>query len=472
MTAVATELPETGTDRVLEAALPKVEAKMAELAARYKVPGLAVGIVRDQRLAWSAGYGYADIASERQPEERALFRVGSITKTFTATALVQLRDEGRLRLDDPIVRHIPEFAAVRNPFGPIEDVTLRRLLTHRSGLMGEPPLGQWETLQFPSIEEMVAALPRISVAIEPDSAFKYSNLAFALLGEVVARVAGRPYDDCVRDAIFAPLGMTGSTFSLTDDLRPRMATGYEVHPFDDDPDVSPHPLIGGMVPAGQLYSSVEDLAKWLSLQFRTDAPERGGAQVLRGKSLGEMHTPLYMEPDWTMGYGLSWMLGRKGENVYVMHSGGIHGFISHVQFSKPHRTGAIALVNGPGPAPEFALEALELVIAAEKEAPPAPLAKPVPTPPEWKRFLGRYVFNGGPVHVECRGGALLLATPSAPGAPPLPPARLEPTDDPLVFTVRGGRSSGEPLTFRVSDGGVVTGFTATGFVFKKTIEMD
>lgn len=470
MTAVLTGQSETAVDPLLDSVLPRIDARMAELANRYRVPGLAVGLVRNQRLAWHKGYGFADFATERRPDENTLFRVGSITKTLTATAIVQLRDAGRLRLDDPIARHIPEFSAVRNPFGSVEDVTLRRLLTHRSGLVGEPPLGQWERLAFPSIEEIVAALPRISVAIAPDSAFKYSNLAFTLLGEVVARISGRPYVEYVQQEILTPLGMTSSTFSLTDAHRPRMATGYLASFFADLPEPAPHPLIAGMASAGQLYSSVADLAKWIALQFRTEAVERGGAQVLRGASLAEMHTPLYMEPDWTAGYGLSWMLMRKGENVYLMHGGGIHGFISQVQFSKPYRTGAIALVNGGAPAQEFALDALELIVAAEKERKPAlPAQPPKPTPPEWQRFLGRYIFTAL-LTIECRDGRLLLVTPVPPGARQLPPATLEPTDEPLVFIVRGGRYSGEPLTFRVSSDGTVIGFTASEFVHKKLIE--
>jgi CubicO group peptidase (beta-lactamase class C family) len=470
MTAIVTDQIETLADPLLESVLPKLDARMAELAARYRVPGLAVGVVRNQRLAWHKGYGFADIATERRPDEHTLFRVGSITKTVTATALVQLRDAGKLRLDDSIVRHLPEFAAVRNPFGDVEDVTLRRRLTHRSGLMGEPPLGQWERLEFPSIEQIIAVLPQISVVIEPDSAFKYSNLAFSLLGEVVARVSGRPYVEYVQDEILVPLGMAESTFSITDALQPQLATGYQPSPFADLPAPAPHPLIAGMTSAGQLYSSVADLAKWIALQFRTEARERSDAQVLRGPSLAEMHTPLYMEPDWTAGYALSWMLMRKGNNVYGGHGGGIHGFISQIMFSTPHRTGAIALVNGAGPAQEFALEALELIVAAEKERKPTlPAQPPKRTPPEWQRFLGRYGFNGGQQTIECRDGRLLLVIPTLPGGRTLPPAELEPTGEPLVFIVRGGRYSGESLTFRQSDDGTVTGFVSSEFVYKRLI---
>ncbi|MBI2861622.1 MAG: beta-lactamase family protein, partial [Chloroflexi bacterium] len=310
---------------------------------------MAVGIVRDQELAWSAGFGFADIETERRPDEHTLFRVGSITKTFTATAIMQLYDEGKLRLDDPIVRYLPEFAAVRNRFGQVEDVTFRRLLTHHSGLVGEAPLGYWETLDFPTMEEILATLPQIEVVIEPDSAFKYSNLAFFLLGEVVTRLSGRPYIDYVRTEILEPIGMTSSTFKMTDRLRPRTAVGYDPHPYEDNPIPSADLIYyKGRTPAGGLYSTVYDLAKWIALQFRMTVPAREGAQVLRGRSLEEMHRPHYMEPDLITGNCLSWMVMRRGENVYFGHGGGAPGFITQIFFNKFSRTGVIVLTNMGG----------------------------------------------------------------------------------------------------------------------------
>ena len=168
-----------------------------------------------------------------------LFRVASITKTFTATAIVQLRDQGKLRLDDPLVKHIPEFGAVDNPFGPIEDVTLRRVASHSSGLMGEPPLDHWSTLRFPTREEWLAVLPQVRIAIPPGSAFKYSNLGYTLLGEVIERLAGQPYVEYMREAIFEPLGMASSAYELTDELRPRAAPGHMPHPFEDGAEPAP-----------------------------------------------------------------------------------------------------------------------------------------------------------------------------------------------------------------------------------------
>ena len=484
-----TDRPETAAnDPTLAGVLPEIQQTVDDLVERHNVPGAAVGIVRDQRLAWFGGFGYADFEAERVPDEHTLYRVGSITKTFTATAIVQLRDAGRLGLDDPLVKHIPEFAVARNRFGPVEDVTLRRMLTHRSGLMGEPPLSHWETLVFPTMEEILASLPNVEVSIEPDSAFKYSNLAFSLLGEVVTRVSGRPYVEYVHEEILAPLGMTETAFALDDRLRAQIATGYNPDIFAHPTVPSPHPLIDGMAAAGQLYSSVHDLAKWLAFQlsaYDADAPVGAhgdgahgdgahGRAPLRSGSLREMHRPLYMEPGWAAGYCLAWMAMRRGDNVYTGHGGGIHGFITQVLFNAEHRTGAVVLTNGISPAGEIAAEVLERVLAADKERQMQrrPRTRPAAAPEELRRYLGFYVgaMGGQPLRVEYRDAGLRLVMPAAGSAPPPPPMLLEPAEQPHVFTVKNLRYAGEPLTFRLAPDGSVTGFSASGFVYKRLVE--
>jgi len=475
-----TDRPQASTDDpALDTALPAIEETVEEMVERHNLPGVALGIVRDGGLAWFRGFGFADYESERAPDEHTLYRIGSITKTFTATAIVRLRDEGRLGLDDPLVAHIPEFAAARSRFGPIEEVTLRRMLTHRSGLMGEPPLPHWETLTFPTMAEILASLPGVEVSIEPDSAFKYSNLAFSLLGEVVTRVCGTPYTEYVRREILAPLGMEETTFALDERQRARLATGYNPDVFAHPTVPAPHPLIDGMASAGQLYSSVHDLAAWIAFQLRAyaekgegDVGERGGAPLGR-RSLAEMHRPLYMEPNWSAGYCLSWMALRVGDNVYIGHGGGIHGFVTQILFNVERRTGAIALTNGIGPSGEVAVAALERLLAADAEQAKKRRgrATPAAVPAELRRFLGYYVgaMGGPPLHVEYREGGLRVVMPAVGSAPPPPPMRLEPTAEPHVFMVKNLRYAGEPLTFRTDAEGNVTGLAASGFPYKKLV---
>ncbi len=453
--------------------MPRITSRLNQLMAEQGVPGVALAIVHDQAVAFMGGFGYADIVAERAMTADTICAVASISKTFTASAIVQLRDKGKLTLDDPIVRHIPEFKAVHNRFGRVEDVTLRRLLTHRAGLVGESPFGHWYKLEFPEMADVIAMLPRCEVVIEPDSAFKYCNLAFALLGEVVERASHRPYGDYVAENILAPLGMKSTTFDTPVD-RVRVATGYMPERYQEVPEIAQDPPTRGYQAAAGMRTCARDLTRWLALQFRTRAGRREGAQVLAGKSLSEMHRVTFVERDWKTGYALTWMAARIGENIYLNHGGSMPGFLSMIAFNKPYRLGVVALSNKQGHtvASTIALEALEMLVpsaAAEFKA-----IKPVPTPEKFRPLIGRYVALGafgGILHIEFRRGALVLISPPDQYLPPpFPPIELVETADPAVFIVSRGRPAGEPLKLEFAPDGAVTGFILgeNGIPFRKT----
>ncbi len=452
-------------DALVDSIAPKLEGRISQIVAEEKPPGLAVGVVHDQELVWHRGFGLADLASNRPVDRDTLFLVASISKTFTATAIMQLRDEGKLRLDDPLVKFIPEFRAASNPFGPIEDVTILRLLTHRSGLIGETPTAHWTTTRFPSRTELIAAMPQYRISIEPDSAFKYSNLGFALLGEVVARISGRSFSEYVSSEILEPLGMCASTFILTPGARERMATGYLPHPYEDVAELAEVPeILGSYDAAAGLRTSVADLAKWIALQFRTSSAKREDEQILAGKTLHEMHQVRWVEPGWITGYALTWWATRVGENIYLHHAGADHGFLTMVVFNRPNRIGCIALSNSTGQAApgRVAFEALEMLMRAATEIPKAPSSNIVPTPPQYKKYLGTYVpmHFGGEVRIEFRNGELIVAiAPTLTMPQPPPPSPLERTDKPNVFVATKGRPAGEEVIFECSPEGSVIAFT-------------
>jgi CubicO group peptidase (beta-lactamase class C family) len=461
--------------------------------AEHDLPGMVLGVVAgddpDDALAWSQGFGWgggpataeASAPGAHPLDADTLFRVASITKTFTATAVVQLRDEGKLHLDDPIVTHIPEFAAVENPFGRIEDVTLRRVASHASGLVGEPPLDHWSTLRFPSRDEWLAALPGVKVAIPPGSAFKYSNLGYTLLGEVIQRVSGQLYVEYVQRAIFEPLGMASTTFEPTVDLLARAAGGHMAHPFEDEAEPAPPSPLNGMTAAGQLWTTARDLSRWIVVHCRATAPElvsgvrpRGGRQIVSSASMFEMQQAIFVEPGWVGGYGFGWRINRRGERVYHGHGGSVPGYRSQIFFDASLRAGVVVLIDGVGAADQIAESLMdtvaEHVAAAEAARPSAP---PSPTPPGYRRYLGMYrMLRVGdlPARVEYRNGTLVLKDGPASPFPGAPPVTLDPTDDPAAFMVRGGRYSGELLRFTLAEDGTVTGFTASGFAFIRLVD--
>ncbi len=458
---------------VLQTLIPDIEHLAETKVAKYRLPGMALGIVRDQELAWFGGFGAADLDLGKKPTEHTIARIASVTKTFTMTAIMQLRDQGRLNLEDPLVQHIPEFASARAVRGGLEGVTLRRLLTHRSGLVTESPTHGWNDLDFPSREEMLAKLPETGVVIPQDSAFKYSNLAFGLLGEVVYRITGTPYTEYVHANIIEPLGLTSTVFDLTDELRPHFFVGYNPTAYQDRPEHAPYAHLNGISSAGQLHSTVSDLAKWISFQFQTDGGDRCGAQVLKGQTLVEIQQPQYVESDWSAGQCLGWRATRMGNHIYYNHGGGIHGFGTQVWFNVPSKTGVVVLINmwPPHGGLEMAEEVLEMVLGADKAVQPVP-AQPTlePTPEALQRFIGYYRAEPGiDVNIEVRDSSLQLAGHGRSPYSLHAPATLEPTDKENEWLVHGGRAAGEIALFKFDDDDRVISYELGAFVFKKLV---
>ncbi len=446
------------------AAVTDVAGKLTERVAAFvkkeRVPGAAAGVIVDDALVWTTGYGYADVEARRPHDAQTLFRIASITKTFTATAIMQLRDEGALHLDDPAVAYLPELRDATSPFGMIETVTLRRMLSHESGLMGDPPGSRW----FHDIYEASATVNlakgvEISTMIPPNIQQKYSNLAFQLLGEIVARLDGRAYPDAIRARILDPLGMASSGFHpLPPELLARRAIGYKPRWLSDAFEPFSSTLTEFPLAEGGLQSSVEDVAKWLSAQFPMEKAAEGHKTVLSDATLREMQRPRYLEGDkWEEAWAIGWYAVRKGETVWLQHSGGLPGFITNACFRAKERIGAIAFLNGVANASELAMDLGAIALDAVRSA-AADFELPEAMPDAYGRLLGVY---GEPIEailwrLEWRDGALVLRDPEEPDET----LTLLPTDDPLRFTIDWfRRESGEPVAFHTGADGRVTGVT-------------
>jgi len=445
----------------------KFEERVAAFVKENRLPGAAAGVVVGDELVWSGGYGFADVETKRPHDAQTLFRIASITKTFTATAILQLRDEGKLHLDDPAVAHLPELGDAQSPFGLIETVTLRRMLSHESGLMGDPPGARY----FHDVYESspVANLARateIGTRIPPNLQQKYSNLAFQLLGEVVARVSGRPFVEVIQERILDPLGMTSTGFApLSAELEARRAVGYWPRWLSDTfvPAVG---LAEFAAAEGGLQSCVADVATWLSAQFpMEDAPD-GHRTVLSDATLREMHRPRYLEGDtWEEAWCIGWYAVRTGDTVWVQHSGGLPGFITNACFRSKERVGAIALLNGVANAAKLSMELGGLALEAARSA-VEPAKLPPPVPAGYDDLLGFYgePTEGVMVRIEWRDGKLTMIDISEPDAKLVFLA----TEEPDRFTVDWfRRESGEPVTFHRGADGRVTGVTIGPYTLRR-----
>lgn len=435
------------------------EAKLETFVRENRLYGAAAGVVHDGELAWSGGAGFADMAAGRPAGQDVLYRIASITKTFTGTAIMRLRDAGELDLDDPVVRWVPELGGSATP-ETIGGVTIRRLLAHESGLVSEPP-GTDFLAEQPRYQGMAARnLERVSeiyTAVPPNTQLKYCNLGYQLLGEIVSRISQTPYPRYVAEQILAPLGMESTGFDpLPPELASRRAVGYAGRAFSDELAIAPSmPLVWA---EGGLWSTVPDLARWLSFQMAAhpDAAADGAqpeSPVLAAATRREMHKPRYLsDEEWSTAWGISWYSVRKDAVTWVQHSGGLPGFESNACFDRGSRVGAIVLVNGSATAADLAMSLAAQ--ARELAAAPKPAA-PAPTPADLLPLLGVYapVDMSFLVRVEWRDGKLTIVEGSGPGEA----VPLERGSEPGSFVAAPGfRQSGEPVVFQRRADGTVT----------------
>ncbi|RKN50593.1 serine hydrolase domain-containing protein [Micromonospora endolithica] len=362
----------------------RIDGLVAHAQAAGRTPSLVLGVVRDGELVHVAAAG-----EHPRPHRDLQYRLGSITKTMTATLVLAERDAGRLDLDEPLEAHLPGTGVG----GP----TLRHLLGHAGGLQREPDGDWWERAPGADLATLVAGLDPSKIAYPPLRAYHYSNLAYGLLGGVLERLTGQTWADLLTTRVLAPLGMRRTTYAATEPF----ARGYVVHPWHETLREEPRTDTGAMAPAGQLWSTVEDLARWAA--FLADPDPR----VLAPETLTEMCAPVVIsDPEaWTGGHGLGIELYRRGERVYVGHGGSMPGYVAALTVHRPSRTAVVGFANAygfrVGHIGGLSQEALTLVL--DTEPAPVPPWRPASTPPpaELAELTGRWWWMGTTLDLSC-----------------------------------------------------------------------
>jgi CubicO group peptidase (beta-lactamase class C family) len=388
--------------RLTVSLLPDTGRRVNDIAARAqsagRVPSLALAVVRDGALLHFAGVG-----EQPRPDPKIQYRLGSITKTMTATMVMQLRDEGLFALDDLLYRHLPGT--------PVGGVTLRQLLGHVSGLQREPDGTWWERSTGGDVDQLLAELASDKLAGPPFRTYHYSNLAYGLLGAVLQRVTGQSWADLVGKRVLDPLGMTRTTYHPVEPF----ARGYVVHPLYGTLHEEPRLDAGAMAPAGQLWSTVTDMVKWAA--FLADpAPA-----VLGRDTVDEMCTPVVIADDtWTSGHGLGPQLYRVGERVFVGHGGSMPGYVAQLVVHRPSRTAVIAFANAYGlrgtHIQQVSLDALTAVLDLEP-APAEPWRPSHPPEGDVAELCGRWWWMGREYEVTADGADLVMTCLTVPARP-------------------------------------------------------
>ena len=420
------------------------------------LPGVAVGVVSDQTLVWSHGFGLADLQAKVPMTPATKFRMASHSKLFTAIAIMQLREEGRIRLDDPVVKYLPWFKA--KPAGDDDGViTIEQLLSHSSGLQREAG-DHWVSLEFPTSEALRQGYAERAAAFAPSVRWKYSNLAYAVAGAVIEQVSGERWADYVDRNIFKPLGMTESS---VDRNVAGLAVPYGRRMPDGTREVLPFVDARGMAAATGVTSNVIDMAKFVSAQFRHGP--RGGDRVVSSGSLREMHRVRSVEENWTAGTGLGFDISRIENRTYVGHGGGYPGNTTYTLIQLDDKVGVIVLTNTNDSNPSDI--ARELMATVGKAVAKASVPKVVAAwNPEWARFAGLYRGRGGDTEIVLLNNALVMVTPNAANVDN--PIVLEPLGDGRFRFVAptGGGVVGEVVRFVEQSGRPMRMYSGDGWI--------
>ena len=392
---------------------------------RYqRVPGVQAAVFAADRIALSAAYGLADVEDAVPLTEQHLFRIASHSKTFTATAVFQLVEQGRLRLDDKAAQHVTEIVGT-----PLGERTVRDLLAHAGGITRDSTEADWWQLatSFPDREQLLEVLRQESSAILPENdRFKYSNIGYGLLGLVVEAAAGTPYNTYVQTAIVDKLGLSGLGPELDPARSSEYAAGYSALSYAAERIPIDHVDTRALAAATGFFGNARDLVTYFSAHLP------GDDRLLTDKSKREMQHPLWQisDDDWPR-YGLGLQIAKTGDRRLFGHGGGYPGHITRSLVDASAGIAVSVLTNAiDGPAQQLAEGFFRLLDLAGSKDRPGDAA-------DLSRFTGRYANLWGVSDIVQLGGRLYALDPVQ-GNPADKPTVLEAEGDTLLVTEDSG----------------------------------
>ncbi|MCC9607973.1 serine hydrolase [Blastopirellula sp. JC732] len=375
---------------------------------QQRLPAFSISLVDDDRVVWSGGFGHQDADEKMKATAATIYRVGSISKLFTDIAVMQKVESGQLDLDAPVTQYLPDFQVPNPTETPI---TLRQLMCHRSGLVRESPIGNYFDPDEPSLTATVASLNDTKLVYPPGTKTKYSNAAIAVVGSVLEKVAGRTYDEQIRQSILQPLKMENSAFVAGQVPAGQTATGW-MWTYDGTRFEAPTFALG-TAPAGNLYSSTDDLAKFLVWLFQCNAGK--SSAVLKPETLHQMISPTPDEHHAERReFGIGFHVSEFDGHQKVGHGGAVYGFATQLEALPERKLGvaaATSLDGANGVVQSLANYALRLMLAVQdrKPLPEYPSTAPIAAE-RAQRLVGSYREADGEerAEIEALGGEVYL----------------------------------------------------------------
>ncbi|MGH9685224.1 MAG: serine hydrolase [Candidatus Acidiferrales bacterium] len=370
-----------------------------------KLPAFSIALVDDQKTVWAQGFGYADPDKKIPATADTVYRIGSVSKLFTDIGVMQLVERGELDLDAPIQKYLPDFHP-HNPFG--KNITLRQLMSHRSGLLREPPVGNYFDPSELSLAAMVHSLNDTTLVYVPETHTKYSNAGVATVGYVLEKHSGQPFASYLQHAVLDPMGLRNSAFQPEPRLIQELAKSY-MWSYDGQLFRAPTFELG-MAPAGCMYSTVIDLGKFLSVLFNGGRGPNG--HLLKPETLQKMWTPQFGGADGKTGYGIGFYVGQIDGHREIGHGGAIYGFATQLAGLPDDKLGVVTVTtmdSANSVTTHVAQEALRLMLAAREDKPLPEIPVTTPIPVERVRQLeGRYGQGDAAVDLTAKNGELYM----------------------------------------------------------------
>jgi CubicO group peptidase (beta-lactamase class C family) len=453
-------------DPGVQSALKLLDLWMDAQVAYEQIPGASIAVVQDQELIWAKGYGFANREEQIPVTPSTIFSICSISKLFTSIGVMQQRDAGKLRLNDPVQDHLPWFQIkeAHQEYGP---ATVEGLLTHSSGLPRESNHPYWSgpDFEFPTREEIIAEVSNQETLYPTFTNYQYSNLGLTLAGEILQATSGSSYHLYIRENILQPLGMSRTTSEIPAHLwGNEMAVGYGALNREGKREPMPMFQANGIAPAAGFASTVEDMASFASWQFRL--LESHGDEILDSNTLREMHRVHFVDPGWETHRGLGFSVSRNADQTYVGHGGSCPGYRSNLALQTKDQVATVFMSNALGVSSSLYTNRAHQIVgpALKKAQDPDHEAKKAPT--SLARYEGTYGQSfGGEVAVLIWEGELAMV--SFPTENPMNGlTKLRHLQGDTFRRIRSDKELGEEITFQIVDGEVLRMWRNNNFMEK------
>jgi CubicO group peptidase (beta-lactamase class C family)/D-alanyl-D-alanine dipeptidase len=385
---------------VVETLRPFIQQQMAE----KELPALSIAIIDDQQIVWAQGFGMADPKSKTPASADTVYRIGSVSKLFTDIAIMQLVERGELNLDAPVTDYLPDFHP-KNPFGT--PITLRQLMSHRSGMLREPPVGNYFETSQPTLAATVHSLNDTELVFAPNTHTKYSNAAIAVVGYLLEERSQEPFAQYLKSSVLDPMGMRHSSFEPNPAIVANLAKA-EMWTYDGLKFEAPTFQLG-MAPAGSMYSTVNDLGHFVSVLLAQGKAENGA--LLKPATLEQMWSPQFPNPGGSV-FGLGFHVRSLDGHRLVGHGGAIYGFATMLDLLPEDKVGVVVVATKDAVnavTERIGEEALRLILAhrAGKPLELPPPTTPVPLEPG-RKLTGRYGTRDDAVDLTYLDGHLSM----------------------------------------------------------------